>query len=150
MTALNITFRNAQHHSLLILASLFAFIFISGSCIYVPIPANSLRSPKGVIPDQLIDTLKAGETKREDLLLLAAEPDSRHENDRYFIYEWEVSEAIVAVPGGGSDVYIKHFLCVEFDGDNKIKRFEHFKSGLFKSTTKVQQEVDDWMNETGP
>lgn len=134
-----------QVNVLLILIPLFAVLLINTSCIYVPIPASELRSPKGVIDKKTIKSLKQGESTRADLLLLVGEPDARYEQDRYFVYEWEASEALVVVPGAGDTVSIKHYFCVEFDENNRIKRCGHIKSGLFKNTNEAQNEVYEWM-----
>ena len=81
-------------NGLLMSMTIFAFLLISSSCIYIPIPAIELSSQKGVIDQGLIKSLKQGETTREDLLLLVGEPDARYEKDRYFVYEWEAAEAL--------------------------------------------------------
>jgi hypothetical protein len=136
-------------NGLLILMTLFVFLLISSSCIYMPIPAIGLSSQKGVVNKGLIKSLKQGETTREDLLLLAGEPDARYEKDRYFIYEWEALEAFVAIPGGGDAVPIKHYFCVEFDEKNRIKKLEHIKSSLFKSADTAQDEMYKWVHGSG-
>ena len=127
------------------LIPLFAILLINNSCIYVPTPAFGLISQRGAINKKIIKSLRQGETTREDLLLLLGEPDESYDGDRYFIYEWEASEAIVAVAGGGDAVAKKHYFCVEFDKDNRVKRFVHIKSGLFKNTNEAQNEVYEWM-----
>jgi hypothetical protein len=153
VTALYKKHLNGDHVcGLFIMMILFGVLLINSSCIYVPIPANSLLSQKGVIPKDIIKSLKPGETTREELLLLVGEPDARYEQDRYFIYEWEVSEALVGTLGGGADVYIKHYFCVEFDEDNRIKRLEHIESGLidrlYKNASEAQNEMYEWMSES--
>ena len=110
-----------------------------------------MTSQKGLINEELIDSLKPGETTREDLLLLVGAPDAQYEQDRYFIYEWEATEGAFAHLGGGGFAVQAHYFCVEFDEDNRIKRFAHFKSGLFKSKDDVLIEKKLWMHgaETG-
>jgi hypothetical protein len=124
-------------------------LFIS-SCFYVPLPAHDLKSDKGVISEELIKSLKPGETTREDLLLLVGAPDTQYEQDRYFIYEWEATESLVGVAGvGGELLVIAHYFCVEFDENNLIKRFAHFKSdGLFKSKYDALVEKNKWIHES--
>ena len=141
-----------QVNSLVMLTTIIMILLFNGGCVYVPLPAHDLTSPKGVINDELIESLEPGETTREDLLLLVGAPDTQYEQDRYFIYEWEATESAVVAAGGGGDFLFKaHYFCVEFDEDNRIKRFAHFKSGLFKSKDDVLIEKKLWMHgaETG-
>lgn len=122
-----------QVNSLVMLATFIMILLFNSSCVYVPLPAHNLTSPKGVINDELVKSLKPGETTREDLLLLVGAPDTQYEQDRYFIYEWEATEGAVVVAGGGGDFIVKaHYFCVEFDEDNRIKRFAHFNSEIDK------------------
>jgi outer membrane protein assembly factor BamE (lipoprotein component of BamABCDE complex) len=120
-------------NSLVMLATFIMILLFNSSCVYVPLPAHDLTSPKGVINDELIESLKPGETTREDLLLLLGAPDTQYEQDRYFIYEWEATEGAFVVAGGGGDFIVNaHYFCVEFDEDNRIKRFGHFNSEIDK------------------
>ena len=122
-----------QVNSLVILTIFFMILLFNSSCVYVPLPAHDLTSQKGVIDDELIESLEPGETTREDLLLLLGAPDTQYEHDRYFIYEWEATEgAFVAAGGGGDFIVNAHYFCVEFDEDNRIKRFGHFNSEIDK------------------
>ena len=123
-----------QVNSLLMLATFFMILLFNSGCVYVPLPP--LDSDKGVINEELIKSIKPGETTREDLLLVVGAPDNQYEQDRYFIYEWEAVEGAF-VGYGVADHIITHYFCVEFDEDNRIKRFAHFKSGLFKSKDDV-------------
>ena len=114
----------------------------------MPLPTHDLISQKGVIDDELIKSLEPGETTREDLLLLVGAPEYQLEQERYFIYEWEVHESAIIVPGGGREIVIAHYFCVEFDEENRIKRFAHFKSGLFKSKVDALIEKNKWIHES--
>lgn len=144
--------RLKQDHikDLLILIAFLTILLINSSCpVYIPLPAHDLRSVKGVISNNLIESLKPGETTREDLLLLAGAPDERYEQDRYFIYEWEASEGMIGlvIPGGSGssqDHIVVHYLCVEFDEDSRIIRYEHIKSGLFKTANEAYNEMINW------
>jgi outer membrane protein assembly factor BamE (lipoprotein component of BamABCDE complex) len=119
-------------------------LFIS-SCIYVPVPP--LDSDAGVINEELINSLEAGETTREDLLLILGAPDNQYDQDRFFIYEWEAVEGVF-VGYGVADHIITHYFCVEFDEDNRIKRVAHFQSGFLKTKHNVLAEKHRWIHES--
>ena len=149
MTALNEKhFKGNQVNDLMVFIILFAVFSIHCSCIYVPVPASDLRSVLGVIPNETIKSLKVGETTREDLLILVGDPDELYEHERFFIYQWEILEGVFVVPGGGDAVYKVHYLCVEFDEKNRIKRLAHIKSGFFKSLDKAREETYEWMSKS--
>jgi hypothetical protein len=135
-----------QVNRLLMLTTFFTILLFNSSCVYVPLPAHDLNSQKGLINEELINSLKAGETTREDLLLLVGAPDAQYEQYRYFIYEWEATEGAFAHLGGGGFAVQAHYFCVEFDEDNRIKRFAHFNSG-FKSKEDVLIEKKLWLHE---
>jgi hypothetical protein len=135
-----------QVNRLVMLTTFFTILLFNSSCVYVPLPAHDLNSQKGLINEELINSLKPGETTREDLLLLVGAPDAQYEQDRYFIYEWEATEGAFAHLGGGGFAVQAHYFCVEFDEDNRIKRFAHFNSG-FKSKEDVLIEKKLWLHE---
>ena len=138
-----------QVNSLVILTTFFMILLFISSCFYVPFPA-AVANEKLIM--SLNKSLKPGETTREDLLLLVGAPDTQYEQDRYFIYQWEVTEGVIGAPGLGGDielVVIAHYFCVEFDENNLIKRFAHFKSdGLFKSKFDALVEKNKWIHES--
>lgn len=136
-----------QVNSFVILTTFFMILLFNSSCVYVPVPPLDSGSPKGVINEELIQSLKPGETTREDLLLVVGAPDNQYEQDRYFIYEWEAAEGVF-VGYGVEGHTITHYFCVEFDEDNRIKRFAHFKSGLFKSKYNALNEKHKWIHES--
>ncbi len=136
-----------QVNNLVMLTTFIMILLFNSGCVYVPLPSHDLISQKGVINEELINSIKPGETTREDLLLIVGAPDTQYEQDRYFIYEWEATESLIGVPGGGKFNVITHYFCVEFDEDNRIKRFAHFKSGLFKSKYNALIEKKLWMHE---
>ena len=142
---------DGQVNSLVMLTTFFLIMLFNSSCVYVPLPAHDLTSQKGVINDELIESLKPGETTREDLLLLVGAPDTHYEGDRYFIYEWEASEALAGIAGAGGDfIPVAHNFCVEFDEDNRIKRFAHFRSGLLGIAPKDEawNKTNEWIHES--
>ncbi len=141
-----------QVNNLVMLTTFIMILLFNSGCVIVPLPSHDLTSIKGVINEKLIKSLKPGETTREDLLLLVGAPDAQYEQDRYFIYQWEVTEGVIGAPGLGGDielVVIAHYFCVEFDENNLIKRFAHFKSdGLFKSKFDALVEKNKWIHES--
>lgn len=141
-----------QANSLVMLTTFFMILLFNSSCVYVPLPAHDLTN--GVINEELIKSLKPGETTREDLLLRVGAPDTEYEQGRYFIYEWAATEGIFVYYGGSSkDQIVIHYFCVVFDEDNRIKRFAHFKSGfyfksdLLKSKVEALDEKNEWIHE---
>jgi outer membrane protein assembly factor BamE (lipoprotein component of BamABCDE complex) len=144
--------KGGQLIDLLIVTILFAVLLNNSSC-YTPWPAI-LTSEGGIITDKLITSLKEGETTREDVLLLLGEPFQRGEQDRYFIYYWAAIEGDLTVFYNYSIDFInKHFFCVEFNKDNRIKRFEHIDTGLvdglFKHGIGAHNKMQKWISETG-
>jgi len=133
---------------LLILIHLFLVLSIH-SCF--PLPSYNLRTEGGVISQELIKSLKQGETTREDLLLLLGEPDERGRQDRYFIYNWIVSEGAEFVDASkpNFDILVIHYFCVEFNEDNRIKRLKHINSGFFDPTGfgNAMEEKNKWIYE---
>ena len=125
---------------LLFLIHLFLVLSIN-SCGAIPAFPHDLRTEGGVVPQELIKSLKQGETTREDLLLLLGAPEERGRQDRYFIYFWIVSESLSTYV-----VYTEHYFCVEFDEDNRIKRLKHIddRSSLLKRAYELKYK---WVGE---
>ena len=116
----------------------------------MPTPPTSLHSEHGVIPHEVYSSIKVGETTREDLVLLIGAPDRIYEGERFFVYQWIATEGFLVVGGAGGGVgwgvEKKHFFCVEFDEDNKIKRFKHIQSGVIDFLFGVQNYVNPYVN----
>ena len=124
------------YRSVLFSGFMLAFICIS-NCMYIPTPTHSLTSTHGVVPNEIIASIKIGNTTREELVLKIGAPDRLYAGERFFVYEWTASEGVVAVgygySGGAAEVVRNHYLALEFDQRNKVVRYKHFSSGLIDS-----------------
>jgi len=119
-----------------------AFVSIHIGCIYLPIPGTGLYDGYGAIPEKVMESLEPGITMRADILLLLGAPNYNYNfNDltvseaRFMTYYWRADKGIWAVaiaPGAGAGDYVSicHFLCIEFDDANRVKRYKHFESGI--------------------
>jgi hypothetical protein len=105
--------------------------FLAGSC-YFPTPQHG----DAYISQETFQFLQAGKTQRRDVLLQFGDPTERMQNDRFFVYAWELVHGywvVAAAPGAGviGGVSKIHYLCLEFAPDGNLKRFTHI-AGLRK------------------
>ncbi len=120
---------------------------VISSCVYIPTPEHLLLSERAVISNKAIKSLEPGKTTRAEVLLLFGDPTNRHQQDRFFVYSWELVHGYLLVYGVGlagapSNL---HYLCCEFTPDNLLRRFKHFKGGsLFDDPT---ERMNGWMAE---
>ena len=133
---------------LLILITLF-MLFMTNGC-YVPLPGFDLRDGVGTITKEAIGSLKQGKSTRADVLLLLGNPEETSQQDRFFIYTWEHIEGAFGFgygySGAGDYVYKRHFFCIEFDDDSRIKRYTHIKSGFLRGSKDATEKLYRWMN----
>lgn len=86
------------------------------------------------------ETLHPGESTRTDVLMTLGEPLYRFEEDRFFMYEWEVVYAWGYIPYGPFfPVCAPHYLCLEFAPDSHLVRCEHFIGSLYGTAEKAIQ-----------
>lgn len=120
---------------------------VISSCVYIPTPEHFLVSERAVISNKAIKSLEPGKTTRAEVLLLFGDPTSRYDQDRFFVYSWELIHGYllvyqVGLAGGGTKL---HYLCCEFTPENLLRRFKHFKGGTtFNDPT---ERMNEWMAE---
>lgn len=179
-----------QKIRLSIYTTVLAFFAINvGCCFYIPTPDIDVRSARGVVPDEVIESLKPGTTTRVDVLLFLGDADlvylgdpagvylehpdtvyletpsmadlgdpssDYHQyKDRFMVYYWAAEEGMFTsyVPGIESKYVTKHhYLCIEFDDANRIKRYKHFESGTISGIFEEDEgrfetigEVKEWI-----
>ena len=85
-------------------------------------------------------TLHPGEATRVDVLMTLGEPQYRLEEDRFFMYKWEVVYAWGYIPYGTPFPICKpHYLCLEFAPDSSLVRREHFIGSPFRTVKEAIQ-----------
>jgi outer membrane protein assembly factor BamE (lipoprotein component of BamABCDE complex) len=128
--------------------SLAALVFACFSgCVVVPATPRG----EGIIAPQTIKAIKIGET-REDLLLSLGDPAKRLSDDRYFVYDWvqSVGYLVFFAPSWerhfGSDIKSRHYLAIEFDSDNRVRRLANFSHWASEGS---DVELKKWIDEGG-
>ena len=128
MTALAVPFR-VRLAGLLTCAGLATAGCLPPLIVIVPmIPPVELLAPS---PRQALDP---GTTSRTDVLMAMGSPDSRHHDDRYFVYGWiQVYAAGTAGAGSSGEVlWDSHRLILKFDADGRL--VERAEVSAFQST----------------
>jgi hypothetical protein len=100
------------------------------ACAPIPVAGYVQRE----IPDAALASIQPGTTTRADVLLLLADPTSRGEGDRHFVYSWSRSHgglSIWAYPGGplpvASTVGLScHYLVVRFAPNGEVAQVRTF------------------------
>jgi len=122
------------------LLGLMLVAFFTGSCLPLYIPT----SPQGraYISEEQFKFLQVGKTQRRDVLLQFGGPTWTEQNDRFFVYSWELSHGFFFIIFGnsawGNDYKKKYYLCLEFAPDGTLKRFTHF------SGDKGVEKIKEW------
>lgn len=114
-------------------------------CLVVPTPPHG----SGLITPDTIETLTVGHTSRVDVLLELADPQERHERDRYFVYEWTETKGYLVwgayYAGGAGAIEAIRCLVLEFDEAGLLGRKATFSVGseddARRQTTAV---LDEW------
>jgi hypothetical protein len=89
---------------------------------------------------KVYETLHTGEVTRTDVLMTLGEPQYRFEEDRFFMYEWEVAYAWGYIPYGlPFPICWPHYLCLEFTTDSFLIRREHFIGDIYGEPEKAIQ-----------
>ena len=125
-------------------------IAVISGCMYIPTPEHFLLSDRAEISSEAIKSLEPGKTTRAEVLLLFGDPATRHGQDCFFVYSWELVHGyfVWSFGYGTGDVVPTsklHYLCFEFTPDNLLRRFKHFKGGTtFNDPT---ERMNKWMAE---
>jgi len=138
-------------------------IAVSGCPFILPTPGVQ----KGAPSQDLVLRIEPGVTTRTDVLMTLGEPDRRLEEDRYFVYEWSRTHAIVGVvvAGGyqadvlGAALGDRKALALEFGPDARVTRVKTFTRGMRgakdmgeeqpRTERLLWKDVDEWMNQAG-
>jgi outer membrane protein assembly factor BamE (lipoprotein component of BamABCDE complex) len=118
---------------------LFAFLLIlfSAACVVIPTPEHRDR---GRVPcdDENTTFMMKETTNKEEVLLKLGEPDLVLNQERIFVYRWEMVAAYFFVggygAGTGGPIQRPHFLIIEFDEKNIVARHE-VRESIFSSRT---------------
>ncbi len=123
-----------------ILISLLIALF-TGACIVIPTPEHRLG---GRVPcdDEKTAFIVKDTTSKEEVLLKLGEPDLVLNQERIFVYRWEMVAAYFFVggygAGTGGPIQRPHFLIIEFNDKNMISRHEGRASVFSSSTPSVE------------
>ncbi len=116
---------------------LIGMLLLAG-CLPVPTVPHGLEP----VPDQeTVDSLSPRASTRADVLLRLGEPRHRLDDDRFFLYEWDVAYGYVIV-GGYTQAYPvpvagPQYLCFEFGPDSGLVRREHLIGSLYAKPDKA-------------
>jgi hypothetical protein len=132
---------------------LFLLLIATSGCVILPIPTPA-HGGAGVITEESVESLEAGKVTRADLLLKLGDPAERLQEDRFFVYRWELTYGYLmwAIsflgPGAGvGDINAltgDHFLLVEFLPDNRLRRLKFITPTMFHRT---REQVDELIKE---
>lgn len=102
-------------------------------CIVLPIPTpeHKVLAGKAVNPEQLA-FLKPGITTKTEVMNRLGGPDAIWEDARLFVYEWAMRQGVLiwAISGGYTgaagveDLEKRYVLLIQFDGRDRVRRFE--------------------------
>jgi len=125
-------------------------IFISvaiAGCIVLPASDTGSDSRRH-IENAATLFLKAGDTKRQDVIDRLGTPDIIWETERIHVYRSErvVGRVIWALPvgpysatGGITDARERHVLLIRFDPTDKVERFGLLEQGFFESLGEIMR-----------
>lgn len=110
-------------------------ITVSGCPFVLPTPGVQSHAPS---PEAVL-RIEPGVTTRIDVLMTLGEPDRRVEEDRYFVYEWSETHAVVGVIVGGgyqagvlgtAELGDRNALALEFGPDARVTRVKTFSMSM--------------------
>ena len=114
------------------------------SCVVIPTPEHGLLAGRGKIDESDIAFLQVGKTTRQEVLLRFGEPDAVLNDQSILTYHWQVSHGYWMLAGGytaaGGPVPKNYLLMLEFDEEDRLKRFERSGSIL----RPPQARLDKW------
>jgi hypothetical protein len=112
-------------------------LLFSSACMVIPTPEHRIG---GRVPcdEEKTAFMVKDTTKKEEVLLKLGEPDLVLNQERIFVYRWEMVAAYFFVgayySGGGGPIQRPHFLIIEFNERNIIRRHE-VRASVFSSRT---------------
>lgn len=130
------------------LLGLMLVAFFTGSCLPLYIPTPPIQDGNARITEEQFKFFQVGKTQRKDVLLQFGGPAWTWQNERFYVYSWELVHGIffmVSIIGADEEHVSKiYYLCLEFAPDGTLKRFTHIE-GL--SRDKAQEKIAKWMKE---
>lgn len=104
-------------------------------CVIIPTQEHVEGPTRGLIEQEMLGSIRAGVTTREEVLLRLGEPDVVMRNERLFGYHWVTvwGKVGVVAPGGagGGPLQTSYLALFEFDEKGIVKRHEVKKETLF-------------------
>lgn len=129
-------------HVRMIIPLLFCALISQTGCILLPIPTQERKVLAGtpVLNEQLV-FLASNVTRKSEVMDRLGSPDVIWEEARLFAYNWVVRQGILiwAVGGGYSgaagisDIPKRYILLIQFDDQDRVKRFERAVRPSYKS-----------------
>lgn len=94
------------------------------------------------VAKEVVESLRVGSTRKEEVLLRLGEPDVAWKGERVFAYRWIMGRgAIVASPSAAQAIPKTYLLLIEFDEDNLITRYEVKERLFFRLSS---EEISEW------
>jgi len=112
-------------------------VLFSSACLVIPTPEHR---DHGRVPcdDEKTAFMVKDTTTKEEILLKLGEPDLVLNQERIFVYRWEMVAAYFFVggygAGTGGPIQKPHFLIIEFNDRNLVSRHE-VRASVFSSRT---------------
>lgn len=112
-------------------------ILFCSACIVIPTPEHRIQGRVPCDSDKTTFMVK-DTTSKEEVLLKLGEPDLVLNQERLFVYRWEMVAAYFAVGGYGAGavgpIQKTNFLIIEFNDKNAVTRHE-VRESVFTSRT---------------
>jgi outer membrane protein assembly factor BamE (lipoprotein component of BamABCDE complex) len=131
----------------------FLLILFASACMVIPTPEHRIA---GRVPcdDEKTSFMMKETTSKEEVLLKLGEPDLVLNQERIFVYRWEMVAAYFIVGGYGAGaagpIQRPHFLIIEFNDRNFVSRHEVVASIFSSSTPAVDTFKSPQQNATAP
>jgi len=105
-------------------------ISASGCPFLLPTPGAQHGAPSS----EVVHKIEPGVTTRADILMMLGDPDHRADEDRYFVYDWSETRAVIGiiVAAGyqafpiGAGLGVRNALALEFGPDGRVTRIKTF------------------------
>lgn len=141
--------RDTMHLRYFIVLPLFAVSLLSG-CVILPIPTGEKKVLAGAaITQEQLSWLVPNTTTKKEVIDLLGIPTMAWEKDRLFVYNWIMRQGvlIVAVPYVAPEIGNipkRYVLLVQFDEQDRIRRFERVVRPEFDSFQSYKDFVNKW------
>ncbi|MFN8626591.1 MAG: hypothetical protein U0587_11515 [Candidatus Binatia bacterium] len=101
-------------------AALCLGLSLLAGCVVVPTIPHGIGA---VVDRKTRNSFQPGTSTRADVLLALGDPPYRFQDDRFFMYAWDVAYGYVGVAyAGGAPLRAFHYLCLEFGPDGVLVR----------------------------